>query len=71
MADSYRLGLAIWRYQVRIPVGPGICYRGFAYTVLRTVQRPSVYSVAYGAVYYKEPSNSFEKRVGHGYVTKL
>ena len=65
MAHSYRLGLVIWRYQVRIPVGPDICHRGCAYTVLQTVQRPGVYSAAYGTVHYKEPLKSFEIRVGH------
>ena len=34
MAHSYRLGLVTWGYQVRIPVGTGICHRGCAYTVL-------------------------------------
>ena len=54
-----------WRYQVRIPVGPDICHCGCAYTVLQTVQRPGVYSAAYGTVHYKEPLKSFEIRVGH------
>ena len=63
MAHSYRLGLVT--YQVRIPVGPDICHRGCAYTVLQTVQRPGAYSAAYGAVHYKEPLKSFEIRVGH------
>ena len=65
MAHSYRLGLVTWRYQVRIPVGPDICHCGCAYTVLQTVQRPGVYSAAYGSVYYKEPLKSFEITVGH------
>ena len=65
MARSYRLGLVIWRYQVRIPVGPDISDRGCAYTVLQTVQRPGVYSAAYGTVHYKIPLKSFEIRVGH------
>ena len=52
-------------YQVRIPVGPDICHRGCAYTVLQTVQRHGVYSAAYGTVHYKEPSKSFEIIVGH------
>ena len=30
-----------------------------------TVQRPGVYSAAYGTVHYKEPLKSFEIRVGH------
>ena len=51
-------------YQVRIPVGPDICYRGYAYTVIQTVQRPGRYSAAYGTVHYKEPLKSFEIRVG-------
>ena len=65
MAHSYRLGLATWRHQARIPVWPDICHRGCAYTVLQTVQRPGVYSGAYGTVHYKEPLKSFEIRVGH------
>ena len=65
MAHSYRLGFVIWRYQVRIPVGPDIFHRGCAYTVLQTVQRPGVYSGVYGTVHYKEPLKSFEIRVGH------
>ena len=63
MAHSYRLGLVT--YQVRIPVGPDICHRGCAYTVLQTVQRPGVYSAAYGTVHNEEPLKSFEIRVGH------
>ena len=54
MAYSYRLGLVTWRYQVRIPVVPDICHRGCSYTVLQTVERYGVYSVAYGTVYYKK-----------------
>ena len=54
-----------WRYQVPIPVGPGICHRGRAYTVLQNVQRHGVYSAAYGTVHYKEPLKSFEIRVGY------
>ena len=65
MAHSYRLGLVIWRYQVQIPIGPDICHRGCAYTVLKTVQRPGVYSAAYGTVHYKERLKSFKIRVGH------
>ena len=61
---SYRLGLVTWRYHVRIPVGPDICHRGCAYTVLLNVQRPGVYSAAYGTVHYKEPLKSFEIKVG-------
>ena len=38
-------GLVTWRYQARIPVGPDICHRGFAYTVLQTVQSHGVYTV--------------------------
>ena len=49
-----------WRYQVRIPVGPDICHRGCAYTVLQTVQRLGMYSAAYGTVHYKEPLKSLE-----------
>ena len=65
MAHSYRLGLVTWRYQVRIPVRPDIYHRGCAYTVLQTVQRPGVYSAAYGTVRYKEPLKSYEIRVRH------
>ena len=65
MAHSYRLGLVIWMYQVRIPVGPDICHRGCAYTVFQTVQRHGVYSAAYGTVPYKEPLKSFEIRLGN------
>ena len=46
-------------------VGPDICHRGCAYTVLQTVQRPGMYSAAYGTVHYKKPLKSFEIRVGH------
>ena len=52
MAHSYRLGLVIWGYQVRIP---DICHRGCAYTVLQIVQRRGVYSAAYGTVHYEKP----------------
>ena len=38
MAHSYRLGLVTWRYQVRIPVEPDICHRGYE----------SVYSLSLG-----------------------
>ena len=34
-------------------------------TVLQTIQRPVVYSAAYGTVYYKKPLKSFEIRVRH------
>ena len=63
MADSYRLGLITWRYQVRIPVWKDICRRGCAYTVLQTVKRPGVYSAACGTVHYKESLKLFEIRV--------
>ena len=43
---SYRLGHVTWRYQARIPVGPNICHRGCAYTLLQTVQRQGVYSAS-------------------------
>ena len=49
---------------VRIPVRPDICLFGCAYTLIQTVQRHGVCS-AYGTVHYKEPSKSFEIRVGH------
>ena len=67
MAHSYRLGFVTWGYQVRISVGPDMCHRGCAFTVLQTVQRHGVYSSAYGrpTVHYKEPLKSFEIRVGH------
>ena len=65
MAHSYRLRLVTWRYQVRIPIGPDICHRGCAYTVLQTVQMPGVYSAAYCIVCCKEPLMSIEIRVGH------
>ena len=55
MANSYRLGLVTWGYQVRIPVGTDICHRGCAYTVLQAVQRHGVYSAAYGTEHYTEP----------------
>ena len=42
MAHSYRLHGAC---NMEVPVGPDICHRGFAYTVLQTVQRPGVYTV--------------------------
>ena len=71
MAHSYRLGLVTWGYQVRIPVGPEICHRGCAYTVLQTVQRHGVYSAAYGTVHYKDPFKSFEIRVRHSPVVGL
>ena len=62
MVHSYRLGLVTLGYQVRIPVGPDICYRGCGYTGLQTMQIHGVYSAAYGTVHYKKP---FEIRVGH------
>ena len=37
---------SVCSYQVRIPVGPDIFYRGCAYTVLQIVQRHGVYSAA-------------------------
>ena len=51
--------------QVRIPVGQDICHRGCAYTVLKTVERPEVYSAAYSNVHYKEPLKSLKIRVEH------
>ena len=56
---------SVWSYQVLSPVGPDICYRGCAYTVLQIVQRHGVYSAACGTVHYEEPLKSFEIRVGH------
>ena len=38
MAHLYQLGSVTWRYQVRIPVGPDICHRGCAYSLLKSVQ---------------------------------
>ena len=35
------------------------------HTVPQTVQRPGVYSAAYGTLNYKEPLKSFEIRVGY------
>ena len=58
MAHSYRLGLITWMHQVRIPVGPDICHRGCAYTVLQTLKRLSVYSAVYGDVHHNEPLKS-------------
>ena len=65
MAHSYRLGPGTWRYQGQTPVGPDICHRGCAYTVIPTVRRYGVYSVVYGTLHYKEHLKSFEKRVGY------
>ena len=64
MAHSYRLGLVCNR---EVPgSNPGrIVHRVCAYTVLQTVQRPGVYSAAYGSVHHIEPLKSFEIRVGH------
>ena len=62
IVHSYR------RYQAGILVGPGICDRGCAYTVLQTVQRHGVHSAVNGTVHYKEPSKSFEMRVGHSHT---
>ena len=63
--SSVSSGACGLEYQVRIPVGKDICHRGCAYTVLQTVQKHGVYSVAYGTVHYKEPLKSFEIKVGH------
>ena len=38
-------GFVTWRYQVRIPVRPDLCHRGYAYTVLQTFQRHGVYTL--------------------------
>ena len=65
MSHLYRLGLVTWRYQVRVPVGPDICHRGCAYTVLQTIQKPGGYSAAYGSANYKQQLKSFEIRVRH------
>ena len=61
MAHSYRLEIVTWRRKV----GPDICHRGCAYTVLQTVQRHGVRSAADGTVHCKEPLKSFEIKVGH------
>ena len=70
MAHSVRLWLETRRYWARIPVGSDGCYRGCAYTVLRTVQKTGVCSALYGAVYYqawyyKEPFKSYDKCPRH------
>ena len=39
--------------------------RGYAYTVLKTVQRHGVYSAVYGTVHFEKPLKSFEIREGH------
>ena len=52
-----------WMYQIRILVGPDICYRGCANAVFHTVRRPGVYSAVYATVHYTEPLKSFEIRV--------
>ena len=54
MTHSYRQGLVTCGYQVSNPGRAGC-----AYTVLQTVQKPGVYSAAYGTVHYKEPLKSF------------
>ena len=65
MSPLCRLGLVIWRNQVRIPVEPDICHRGCAYIQCsKLFKRLGVYSAAYGTVHYKEPLKSFETRVG-------
>ena len=43
----------------------GYWSRGWAYTVLQTVEMPGLYSAAYGIAHYKEPLKSFEIRVGN------
>ena len=65
MAHSYRLGPVTWRYQVRIPIGPDICHRGCAYTVLQTVQMPVVYCEGNGTMHYREPLKSLGIRLRH------
>ena len=65
IAHSYQLGLVTWRYQGRIPLGPDICHRGCAYTVLQTVHRHGVHSAAYGTVHSIVPLKLFKVRVGH------
>ena len=65
MANSYRLAILIWGFQVRITIGSDICHRGCAYTVFQTVQMNGVYSAAYGTVHYKAPLKSFEIKEGH------
>ena len=39
---------------------PDISQCGCAYTMLQTVQRPGVYSAAYGTVHFEEPLKLFE-----------
>ena len=58
--DSSFVSTGACNHQVRMAVGPGICHRGCAYTVLK-----GVFGAAYGTVHCKEPLKSFEIRVGH------
>ena len=46
VAHSYRMGLVTQMYQDLISVGPDICHRGCAYTVVQTVQRPGVFTLS-------------------------
>ena len=49
------------RHWVQIPAGSSVCHRGYAYTVLQTVQMHGVCGALYGTVHYKEPLESFDK----------
>ena len=61
MAHSIRLWLKTQSYWVRILVGLDVCYRGYAYKVLQTFQRPGVCSDVFGTVHYKDPLKLFDK----------
>ena len=61
MAHSIRLWLETQSYWARILVGSSVCYRGCAYTVFQTFQRPGVCSDVCGTVYNKDPLKLFDK----------
>ena len=48
--------LRVW---VQIQAESYACHRGYAYTVLQTVQIPGVCSAFCGNMHYNEPLNSF------------
>ena len=56
MAHSAQLWLVTWRYQARIPVGPDICHRGCAYTILKILKMHGVYIAVSDTVHYREHS---------------
>ena len=60
MAHSVLLWLKTQRYGVQIPTGLDFCHRGYAYTVLQTVQQSGVCSAVYDTVHDKEPLKSFD-----------